>query len=98
MNGKADVNLDVVITEHTQMNEEEGEMARGSPLENQATGIVTEDKGIGIVTPSKEEKEGKLKLSKLDSSPLGSFQLLQSSHCKVVPAVRKMGSYLKSLW
>ena len=37
---------------------------------------MTEDRGIGIVTPSKEEKERKLKLSELDSSPLGSFQSL----------------------
>ena len=79
MNGKADVNLEVMITEDTQMNEEEGETERGSPLKNHATVIMTEDKGIGIVTPSKEEKEGKLKFSKLDSSPLGSFQSLQSS-------------------
>ena len=76
MNGKADVNLEVMVTEHTQMNEEEGEMENGSPLRNQATVIMTEDKGIGIVFQSKEEK---LKLSKLDSSPLGSFQSLQSS-------------------
>ena len=40
---------------------------------------MTEDKGIGIVTPSKEEKEGKLKFSELDNSPLWSFQSLQSS-------------------
>ena len=30
MNGKTDVNLEVVITEHTQMNEEEGEMEMDS--------------------------------------------------------------------
>ena len=79
MNGKAEENLEVVITEHTQMNEEKEEMVRGSPLENQVTVILTEDKSTGIVTPSKEEKEEKLKFSKLDSSPLGSFQSLQSS-------------------
>ena len=33
MNGKVDVNLEVMITEHTQRNEEEGEMERDSPLE-----------------------------------------------------------------
>ena len=79
MTGKADVNLEVMVTEHAQRNEEEGEVEKGSPLRNQATVIMTEDRGIGIVTPSKEEKEGKLKLCKLDSSPLGSFQSLQSS-------------------
>ena len=95
MNGKADVNLEVVITEHTQMNEEEGEMERGSPLKNQATVIVTEDKGMVIVTPSKEEKERKLKFSKHDSSPLGSFQSLQSSPSseenRIIPKIPPVG-------
>ena len=54
-------------------------MQKGSPLKDQAKVIMTEGKGIGMVTPSKEEKEGKLNLSKLHSSPLGSFQSLQSS-------------------
>ena len=73
MNGKAEVNLEVMITEHAQMNGEEGETERECPLRNQATVTMTEDKGIGNVTASKEEKEGKLKLCELDSSPLGSF-------------------------
>ena len=79
MNGKADVNLKVIVKEHAWRNEEEGEVEKGSPLRNQATVIMTEDRGIGIATPSKEEKEGKLKLSKLDSSPLRTFQSVQSS-------------------
>ena len=79
MNGKAEVNLEVMVTEHAQMNEKERETEGESPLRNQATVIMTEDRGIGIVTPNKEEKEGKLKLSKLDNSPLGSFQSLQST-------------------
>ena len=59
-----------MVTEHELMNEEEGELEKGNPLRNQATVIMTEDRGIGIVTPSKEEKKGNLKLWKLDSSPL----------------------------
>ena len=56
MNGKADVNLEVVITEYTQMNEE-GEMKRGSPLENQVTVIVTEDNGTGVVTQARRKRK-----------------------------------------
>ena len=44
------------------MNEEEGEMERGSPLENKVTVIVTEDNGTGVVTLSKEEKGRKIKV------------------------------------
>ena len=95
MNGKAEVNIEVMITEDAQMIEKEGETERGSPLNNQATVIMTEDKGIGIVTPNKEEKEGKLKLSKLDSSSLGSFQSLQSSPSseenKIIPKIPLVG-------
>ena len=73
----------------------EGETERGSPLENQTTVIVTEDKGIGIVTPSKEKKVEKLKFSKLDSSPLGSFQSLQSSPSseenRIIPKIHLVG-------
>ena len=92
MTGKADVNLEVMVTEHTQSNEEEGEMEKGSPLRNQATVIMTKDRGIGIVTPS---KEGKLKFSELDSSPSGSFQSLQSSPSseenRIIPKVPLVG-------
>ena len=95
MNGKAEVNLEVMITEHAQMNEEEGEMEMDSPLRNQATVAMTEDKGIGNVTPIKEETEGKLKLSELDSSPLGSFQSLQSSPSseenRIIPKIPLIG-------
>ena len=95
MNGKAKVNLEVMVTEHAQMNEEEGETEKGSPLRNQTTVIMNEDKSIGIVTPSKEEKEGKLKLSELDSSPLGGFQSLQSSPSseinRIIPKIPLVG-------
>ena len=95
MTGKAHVNLEVMVTEHAQWNEEEGETEKGSPLKNQATVIMAEDKGIGIVTPSKEQKEGKLKFSKLDSSPLGSFQSLQSSPSseenRIIPKILPVG-------
>ena len=84
-----------MITEHTQGNEEEGEMERDSPLENQVTVIVTEDKGTGIVTPSRGEKEEKLKYGELDSSPLGSFQSLQSSPSseenRIIPEIPLVG-------
>ena len=51
-----------MITEHTQRNEEEGETERGSPLKNQATVIMTEDKGIGIVYPKQGGKGRKIKV------------------------------------
>ena len=95
MTGKADVNLEVMVTEHAQRNEEEGEAEKESPLRNQAAVIMTEDRGKGIVTPSKEEKEGKLKLSKHDSLPLGSFQSLQSSPSseenRIIPRIPPVG-------
>ena len=92
MTGKADENLEEMVTEHTQRNEEEGEMEKGSPLKDQATVIMTEGKGIGMVTPS---KEGKLKFGELDSSPLGSFQSLQSSPSseenRIIPKIPLVG-------
>ena len=95
MNGKAEVNLEVMVTEHAQMNEKETDTEGGSPLRNQGAVIMTEDRGIGIVTPNKEEKEGKLKLSELDSSPLGSFQSLQSSlsieENEIIPKIPLVG-------
>ena len=95
MHGKAEVNLEVMITDHAQMNKEEGEMERDSPLRNQVTVTMTEDKGIGNINPNKEEKAGKLKLSDLDSSPLGSFQSLQSSPSseenRIIPKIPLLG-------
>ena len=95
MTGKADENLEVMVTEHTQRNEEEEEMEKGIPLKDQATVIMTEGKGIGMVTPSKEDMEGKLKFSELDSSPLGSFQSLQSSPSseenRIIPKIPLVG-------
>ena len=77
------------------MNEKERKTERGSPFRNQAVVIMTEDRDVGIVTPNKEEKEGKLKLSELDSSPLGSFQSLQGSPSSeengIIPKIPPVG-------
>ena len=43
------------------------------------TVTVTGDKVSEVMTPSKEKKEKELNLCELGSSPLGSFQSLQSS-------------------
>ena len=95
MSEEADVDTGLMVTEYKQMNEEKRELERGGFLESQVTVIMTDDKSTGVITPSKEKREEKLKLSELDSSPLGSFQSLQSNQSseedKVIPCVPPIG-------
>ena len=64
-------------------------------LESRATVMMTDDKSTGVITWSKEKREGKSKLSELDSSPIGSFQSLQSNQSsnedEVLPHVPPVG-------
>ena len=73
MSEEADVDSGLMVTEDEQMNEEKRESGRGSFLESQMTVMMTDNKSTGVITPSKEKREEKTKISELGSSPLGSF-------------------------
>ena len=79
MSDEADVDSGLMVANNEQMNKEKRESERGSFLESQATVMMIDDKSTGVITPSKEKREEKSKLSELGSSPLGSFQSLQSN-------------------
>ena len=78
MSGKTEVDLEVVTPEDKQMNKEKSVMGESGFLACQLTVMMTEDKISTMSIPSKVENK-ELKLSKLGSSPTGSFQSLQSS-------------------
>ena len=78
MNGKTEVDLEVVIPEDKQMNKKKNETEESGFLACQTKVMMTEDKISTTSTPSKE-KNKELDLSELGSSPAGSFQSLQSS-------------------
>ena len=67
----------------------------GSFLESQATVMMIDDKITEVMTLSKEKREEKLSLSELGSSPIGSFQSLQSNQSseedKMIPYVPPAG-------
>ena len=75
MSDKADVNTGVV-TEDKQMDKKGGELGESKSLASQMTVMMT-DKDPTWSTPCKGESK-ELNLSKLWSSPTGSFQSLQS--------------------
>ena len=81
MSEEADVNSGLMVAEDEQMNREERKLEKGSFLESHMTVMMTGDNVSEVTTPSKEEREKELNLSELGSSPLGSFQSLQSSQC-----------------
>ena len=78
MSGKTEVDLEMVIPEDEHMNKEKSEMGESGFLACQTTGMMTEDKISTISTPSKGGNK-ELNLIELGSSPVGSFQSLQSS-------------------
>ena len=79
MNEETEVNPGLKITENEMMDEEKGESEMGRHLENPITAIMTEKGTTKVMTPSKEERGKESSLSELGSSPIGSFQSLQSS-------------------
>ena len=95
MSEEADENPGLIVTEDEQMNEEKRESEQSSLLENQATVMMTGNKVTRVVTPSKEEGKKELSWSELGSSPIGSFQSLQSSQSseedKMIPCVPWLG-------
>ena len=95
MSEEADVDPGLMVAEDEQMNEVKRESEKGSLLENQVTVMMTGNKVTRVMTPSKEEGEKELSLSELGSSPIGSFQSLQSSQSgeedKTIPYVPPIG-------
>ena len=79
MSEKADVNPGLIIAKDEQMNKEKRESEKGSLLENQIAVMMTGKEITGVMTPSQEKGETELSLRELGSSPIGSFQSLQSS-------------------
>ena len=68
-----------MVAEDKQVNREKRKLEKGSFVESQMAVTVTGDKVSEVMTPSKEKREKELSLGELGSSPLGSFQSLQSS-------------------
>ena len=83
MNEDTDVHTGLMTIEEEQSTEKEDSQEKNSPLGKQSTVIVTDEESVRVTTPDKEiGKEGS-GLSELGSSPLGSFQSLQSNQsCK----------------
>ena len=77
MNGETDVNTGLTTKE--QIIEKEDNQERNSPSREQSTVIMTDVEFVRVATPDKEMGKEALRLSELGSSPLGSFQSLQSS-------------------
>ena len=79
MNGGTDLNTALMMTEDEQVTEEKGKQEKGSPSGKQTAVIMTDEEGVRVATPNKEIGKEESGLSELGSSPLGSFQSLQSS-------------------
>ena len=80
MSAGADVSSGLMVAEDEQMNGEKREVRkRVAFIESQMTVMITGDKVSGVMTLSKEKGEKELNLGELGTSPLGSFQSLQSS-------------------
>ena len=91
MNEGAEVDTGLVVVEEEQEDEEKGELTKGGLLEEKSTVTMTGEETVKITTPDREiGKEGS-GLSEFGSSPLGSFQLIQSSQSsdidKMIPYV-----------
>ena len=92
MNEGADVDTGFIVIEDEQENEEKGEPAKGCFLEEQSTVTVTGEESVRITTPDREMGKEGSGLSELGSSPLGSFQSIQSSEIdKMIPYIPPLG-------
>ena len=79
MNEETDVDAGLMTIKDEQITEEKGDWEKSSPLGKQSIVIMTGEELVRVATPEREiEKEGS-GFSELGSSPLGSFQSLQSS-------------------
>ena len=79
MSEETEVNPGLKITENEVMDGEKGKLEMDSLLESPIT--------TKVMTPSKEEREKESSLSELGSSPIGSFQSLQSSQSSEVDTI-----------
>ena len=79
MSEETDVDTGLMIIEDEKMNEEKGEPEKSSPLEKQMTVMMTSEQSVEGSTPDREIEKIGSGISELDSSPLGSFQPLNSS-------------------
>ena len=79
MSEEAAVDIGLMVTEDEQINEKNRELEMGSLVEKQTTVMMTGEEMVKVVTPGKGKGEEELSLSELGSSPLGSFQLPDSS-------------------
>ena len=95
MSEEADVNTGMMIIEDEKMNEETGEPEKGSPLEKQATVMMTNEKAVRGSTPNREIEKIGSGINELGSSPLGSFQSLNSSQSnekdRMIPYIPPLG-------
>ena len=95
MSEEADVDTGLMIIEDEKMNEEKGEPEKGSPLEKQMTVMMTSEQSVEGSTPDREIQKIRAGISELDSSPLVSFQSLNSSQSsardKMIPYVPPLG-------
>ena len=79
MNGETDVTTGLMTIEEEQITEKEDSKEKNSPLGKQSTVIRTDEELVRVATQDKEMGKEVSGLSELGSSPLGSFQSLQSS-------------------
>ena len=79
MSEEADVEAGLVVIEDEQKNEEKGELTKNEHLEEQSAVTMTEEELARESTPDGEIEKVVSGLSEPGSSPLGSFQSLNSS-------------------
>ena len=92
MNEGADVDTGLMVIKDEWENEEQRELAKGGLLEEQSTVTVTGEESVRITTPDREMGKEGSGLSEVGSSPLGSFQSIQSSELdKMIPYVPPLG-------
>ena len=95
MNEGAEVDTGLVVVKEEWEDEEKGELTKDGLLEEQSTVTMTDEETVRITTPDRViEKEGS-GFSEFGCSPLGSFQLIQSSQNseidKMIPYVPPLG-------
>ena len=95
MNEGPDVDTGLMVIEDEWENEEKQEPAKGGLLEEQSTVTITGEESVKITTPDREMGKEGSGLGELSSSPLGSFQSIQSSQSseidKMIPYVSPLG-------
>ena len=91
LNEGAEIDTGLVVVKEEQEDEEKGEPKEGGLLEEQSTVTMTDEETVRITTPDREIGKEGLGLSEFGRSPLGSFQLIQSSQSseidKMIPYV-----------